>query len=145
MPFSFYPRHDHNCPNVSHCPHLGGAAIYLRNVIGISYRKIPQAIEELFGITFTPAALIGFETMLAEKAKPIVDDIAKKPGSSDEAHSFPSAASTPRASRRFAAARFSVHARPKTITERKECRAPQPSRPPTADTHPTGYKLLATD
>jgi len=29
--------------------------------------------------------LIGFETMLAEKAKPIVDDIAKKPGSSDGA------------------------------------------------------------
>ena len=27
MPFSFYPRHDHNCPNVSHCPHLGGAAL----------------------------------------------------------------------------------------------------------------------
>ncbi len=66
-------------------PHLRSKAIYLRNVIGISYRKIPQAIEELFRITFTPAALIGFETMLADKAKPIVDDIAKKLGSSDEA------------------------------------------------------------
>ncbi len=30
-------------------PYLRSAAIYLRNVIGISYRKIPQAIEELFG------------------------------------------------------------------------------------------------
>ncbi len=66
-------------------PHLRSTAIFLRNVIGISYRKIPQAIEEMFGITFTPAALIGFETMLAEKAKPIVDDIAKKLGSSDGA------------------------------------------------------------
>ena len=66
-------------------PHLRSKAIYLRNVIGISYRKIPQAIEELFKITFTPAALIGFETMLADKAKPIVDDIAKKLGSSDNA------------------------------------------------------------
>ena len=66
-------------------PHLRSMAMYLRNVIGISYRKIPQAIEELFGITFTPAALIGFETMLADKAKPIVDDIAKKLGSSDDA------------------------------------------------------------
>ena len=66
-------------------PHLRSMAIYLRNVIGISYRKIPQAIEEFFGITFTPAALIGFETMLANKAKPIVDDIAKKLGSSDDA------------------------------------------------------------
>ena len=27
MSFSFYPRHEHNCPNVSHCPHLGGAAL----------------------------------------------------------------------------------------------------------------------
>ena len=27
MPFSFYPKHEHNCPNVSHCPHLGGAAL----------------------------------------------------------------------------------------------------------------------
>ena len=37
-------------------PHLRSTAIYLRNVIGINYRKIQQAIEELFGITFTPAA-----------------------------------------------------------------------------------------
>ena len=66
-------------------PHLRSKAIYLRNVIGITYRKVPQAIEELFQITFTPAALIGFETILADKAKPIVDDIAKKLGSSDEA------------------------------------------------------------
>ncbi len=27
QPFSFYPRQEHNCPNVSHCPHLGGAAL----------------------------------------------------------------------------------------------------------------------
>jgi transposase len=66
-------------------PRLRSMAIYLRNVIGISHRKIPQAIEEIFGITFTPAALIGFETMLADKAQPIVDDIAKKLGSSDRA------------------------------------------------------------
>lgn len=56
----------------------------IRNVIGISYRKIPRIIEE-HGITFTPAALIGFEAMLAEKAEPVVDDIAKKLASSDGA------------------------------------------------------------
>lgn len=27
MRFSFYPHHEHNCPNVSHCPHLSGAAL----------------------------------------------------------------------------------------------------------------------
>ena len=27
MGFCFYPKHEHGCPNVSHCPHLGGAAL----------------------------------------------------------------------------------------------------------------------
>ena len=27
MGFSFYPNHEHKCPHVSHCPHLGGAAV----------------------------------------------------------------------------------------------------------------------
>ena len=66
-------------------PYLRSRAVWLRNVIGISYRKIPQIIEEMHGITFTPAALIGFETMLAEKAEPVVEDIAKKLASSDGA------------------------------------------------------------
>lgn len=66
-------------------PNLRSKAIYLRNVIGISYRKVPEAIDELFGIRFTPAALLGFEASLAGKAEPVVEDIAKKLGSSDGA------------------------------------------------------------
>jgi len=66
-------------------PRLRSKAVYLRNVIGISYRKVPRAIEEMFGITFTPAALIGFEKMLADLAEPIVEDIRKKLSSSDGA------------------------------------------------------------
>lgn len=66
-------------------PQLRSKAVFLRNEIGISYRKVPQAIQELFQITFTPAALIGFEQALAELAKPVVEDIAKKLGSSDGA------------------------------------------------------------
>ena len=27
MTFCFYPKLEQSCPNVSHCPHLGGAAI----------------------------------------------------------------------------------------------------------------------
>ena len=42
-------------------------------------------IGELYGVTFTPAALLGFETMLAEKSVPIVEDIRKKLASSDGA------------------------------------------------------------
>jgi len=64
-------------------PFLRSTAVWLRNMIGISYRKVPQVIEELYDITFTPAALIGFETMLAGNAEPVVDDIAKKLASSD--------------------------------------------------------------
>ena len=66
-------------------PCLRSKVLYLRHVIGISDRKIPQAIQELFGITFTPAALIGFEKALADLARPVVDDIAKKLASSDGA------------------------------------------------------------
>ena len=66
-------------------PGLRSKAIYLRNVIGISYRKVPRAIEELLGITFSPAALLGFEAMLAELAGPVVEDIVKKIASSEGA------------------------------------------------------------
>ena len=27
MKFLFYPKHEFACPQLSHCPHLGGAAI----------------------------------------------------------------------------------------------------------------------
>lgn len=73
-------------------PHLRSKAIFLRNLIGISYRRPtpsrrcpPRVIDEMFGITFTPAALIGLETVLADKAGPVVDDIAKKLASSEGA------------------------------------------------------------
>jgi len=66
-------------------PFFRSKAIYLRNVIGISYRKVPQAIEEMLGIRFSPAALIGFEVMLAETAVTVADDIAKKISSSEGA------------------------------------------------------------
>jgi transposase len=66
-------------------PRLRSRALFLRHVIGISYRKIPQVVEEMFGITFTPAALIGFEKVVAELAQPLVADIAKKLASSDGA------------------------------------------------------------
>ncbi len=27
MSFLFYPKHEHACPNVEHCPHLGGVSL----------------------------------------------------------------------------------------------------------------------
>jgi hypothetical protein len=59
-------------------PFLRSTAVWLRNMIGISYRKVPQVIQELYGITFTPAALIGFETMLAEIAEPVVKETSQQ-------------------------------------------------------------------
>jgi len=64
-------------------PRLRALALFLRNDIGVSYRKVPRTLRELFDFPFTPAALIGFEKLLAEQAKPLVDDIARKIASSD--------------------------------------------------------------
>lgn len=47
-----------------------------------SSRSYPQAIDELFGITFTPPVPLVFEAKLAKKSQALVDDIAKKLGSS---------------------------------------------------------------
>lgn len=66
-------------------PRMRALAIYLRNEIGISYRKVPRALEEMFGFSFVPGSLIAFEKVWAELAEPLVDDIAKKIGSSDGA------------------------------------------------------------
>ena len=61
MPFCFYPRLEQSCPNVSHCPHLGGAAIgtvvrlanetqesreYLHRTIDAERQTISQLLEE---------------------------------------------------------------------------------------------------
>jgi len=66
-------------------PRMRALAMYLRNDIGISYRKVPRALEEMFGFSFVPASLIAFEKVLAQLAEPLVDDVAKKIGSSDGA------------------------------------------------------------
>lgn len=64
-------------------PNVRAMAIYLRNEIGVSYRKVSRAIEDLLGLNFTPAALIGFEKLLAQQAEPIVADIEKKIASTE--------------------------------------------------------------
>jgi transposase len=66
-------------------PRLRAVAVFLHNEIGISLRKVPRAIGELFDFRFTPAALIGFEKLLATFAEPVVEDIRKKVAASDGA------------------------------------------------------------
>ena len=64
-------------------PHVRAMAVYLRNEIGVSYRKVSRAIEDLLGLSFTPAAMIGFEKMLSQQTEPIVADIEKKIASTE--------------------------------------------------------------
>jgi transposase len=66
-------------------PRLRAIAVYLHNDIGISLRKVPRAIADLFEFRFTPAALIGFEKLMMASAEPVVDDIRKKIAASDGA------------------------------------------------------------
>jgi hypothetical protein len=66
-------------------PRMRALATYLRNDIGLSYRKVPRALEEMFGFSFVPASLIAFEKVVAELAQPLVEDIAQKIGASDGA------------------------------------------------------------
>lgn len=66
-------------------PHLRVKAIYLCNVIRISYRQVPEAIYERLGIHFIPAALLDFEGHLAQRFDVVVDAIAKKIATSDGA------------------------------------------------------------
>ncbi len=66
-------------------PHLRSKALYLRHEIGISTRKVPRAMEDLFGFRFSAAALLSFEKLLGDRAEPMVEDIRKKIASSDDA------------------------------------------------------------
>ncbi len=64
-------------------PAVRAMAVYLRNEIGVSYRKVSRAIEDLLGLSFTPAAIIGFEKLLSQRSLSIVADIEKKIASSE--------------------------------------------------------------
>jgi transposase len=66
-------------------PQLRAFAVYLHNDIGVSLRKVPRTIGDLFGFHFTPAALIGFEKLLGVAAEPVADDIRKKVAATDGA------------------------------------------------------------
>ena len=49
MQFCFYPKHEHGCPNVSHCPHLGGAVlgtlVWIANTSGDTIDDLYKTID----------------------------------------------------------------------------------------------------
>jgi transposase len=67
-------------------PQARGMASFFRTEIGMSTRKVTQAIGGISGLTFTAAAGIGFEIELARRAGPLAEDIEKKVATSDVVH-----------------------------------------------------------
>jgi len=59
-------------------PQMRARGLFLRFHIGLPYRKVVGAVEGLDSLSFTPAALLGFEKKAAEKAGPLAYDVAKK-------------------------------------------------------------------
>jgi transposase len=59
-------------------PQMRARGMFLRFDIGMTHRKAVAAIEGLDSLSFTPAALLGFEKKAAEKARPLAQDVAKK-------------------------------------------------------------------
>jgi transposase len=59
-------------------PQMRARAMFLRFHIGLPCRKVVSAIDGLDSLSFTPAALLGFEKKAGEKARPLAYDVAKK-------------------------------------------------------------------
>ena len=61
-------------------------AAYLRNGIGLSMRKTQTLFRDLFGFTFVPASVFGFEKAGAKRGKPLYEDLLEKIRNSALAH-----------------------------------------------------------
>lgn len=59
-------------------PVTKATAMYLRYEIGIPYRKVAEIFKVLFGLSFVPASLVGFDQKAAKRGEPIYDDLREK-------------------------------------------------------------------
>jgi transposase len=59
-------------------PQMRARGLFLRFHIGLPYRKVVGAIEGLDSLSFSAAALLGFEKEAAKRAAPLAYDVAKK-------------------------------------------------------------------
>jgi hypothetical protein len=53
MEFCFYPKHEHGCPNVSLCPHLGGGALSTAVMIA---NQSGNNVDDLYRTNVLPIA-----------------------------------------------------------------------------------------
>lgn len=67
-------------------PVAKSVAIYLRYRIGISYRKTTELFRDLFGLSFVPAAAVGFDRKASACGAPLHDDLREKIRASDMVH-----------------------------------------------------------
>lgn len=67
-------------------PLVKATAIYLRQDIGITYRKVQRMIKDLFGLSFVPASALGFDRKATTNGLPIYEDIREKIRASDVVH-----------------------------------------------------------
>jgi transposase len=59
-------------------PHAKAIASYLHYDVDLSCRKVQAVCQELLGLKFSVAAVIGFDQQAARRAQPLADDIAAK-------------------------------------------------------------------
>jgi len=59
-------------------PRAKATAIYLRQDIGITYRKMERIFRELFGLSFVPASAVGFDRRATFRGTPIYEDVRDK-------------------------------------------------------------------
>jgi transposase InsO family protein len=73
-------------PNAPIGPVAKSVALYLRYRIGIPYRKTTEVFRDLFGLSFVPAAAVGFDRKAAICGTPLHEDVREKLRVSDVVH-----------------------------------------------------------
>ena len=73
-------------PNAPLGPLAKSTAGYLRYEIGIPYRKVKRILEDLFGLSCVPAALVGFDRRAAKRGEPLYEDVREKIRASNVVH-----------------------------------------------------------
>jgi hypothetical protein len=62
--------------------HIGplakATAIYLRQDVGITYRKVQRLIKDMFGLSFVPASALGFDRKATSRGMPLYEDVRDK-------------------------------------------------------------------
>lgn len=59
-------------------PVAKSAALYLHHDIGVPYRKVQRLFEDLFGLKFTPSAMVGFSKAATRKGMALYEDLREK-------------------------------------------------------------------